>query len=203
MNPLEKLVKKANDILSETNETFEDWRDALSLYETAGGLGSGDAYAHIADMYISGKYMKINYEKSIAYCKKSIHLESYISFVTLSICYYKLDELDSLKKMPQLIKSHEKNFLDGEIYLEELTFITHLCLMKNIELPIYMLNEISKVGSQYLFRMIKSRDSTTEERGIFLERLGKMEKALGYAVKKESTRLAGEYGEEVTSEYGK
>lgn len=98
MKPVEVLLSRADDILYGDNESLEDWRDALSMYESAANLGSSRAYDEIATMYLSGNFMKQNSEKAIQFAKKAIDLKYYDAAMTLCEAYLDLGEWENVIK---------------------------------------------------------------------------------------------------------
>ena len=47
MRPTDNLISSADKIIAGQGEAFQDWRDALELYQAAAKLESGEAFLNL------------------------------------------------------------------------------------------------------------------------------------------------------------
>jgi TPR repeat protein len=98
VKPIEILLRKADDIVEGLGEPFEDWRDALEIYQKAAHLGSKQAYYKIGDLYYSLKG-RVNLEKAILNHKHSLKLGYLPSSAALAIIYEENKETENSLRM--------------------------------------------------------------------------------------------------------
>ena len=89
MRPIELLLKKGDDILAGQGEPFEDWRDALEIYQKAALLDSGKAFYKIGLIYEKQR-SKSSREKAITNYKQALRL-SYIPAAAALALIYQID----------------------------------------------------------------------------------------------------------------
>ena len=90
-----------------TADSVEDWRDAVDIYLSVGGLGEGLGFTRLACMYANGSGVKKNVEKAIQYFKKAFTMNVYDHFDIFIFAYLELDEWQNAIKIFRMATNPE------------------------------------------------------------------------------------------------